>query len=144
MSVAYLQGALVLMGQLNPGYKVWLDLRCSDTQVPSIARALGLPTSRGVLVDWVDPKGPAARAGIRGGTRVKIVASEYSGRVQYTTGGDLIIAIDGKAVRNYTSFMQILGRYQPGDVVRVKLYRGDRLLTLKTKVAAYPYTPPSG
>ena len=81
MSVAYLQGALVFVGQVNQGNKNWLALRGSDTQVPSIARALGLPTSQGVLVQWVDPKGPAARAGIRGGTRVKMVASEHTGWV---------------------------------------------------------------
>ena len=39
--------------------------------------------------------------------------------------------------------MKILGGYEPGDVVRVKLYRGHRLLTVKTRVTAYPYTPPS-
>ena len=143
MSVAYLQGALVFVGQVNQGNKNWLALRGSDTQVPSIARALGLPTSQGVLVQWVDPKGPAARAGIRGGTRVKMVASEHTGWVQYITGGDLIVAVDGKAVRNYDGFMKILGGYEPGEVVRVKLYRDHRLLTVNTRVEAYPYTPPS-
>jgi S1-C subfamily serine protease len=143
MSVAYLQGALVFMNQINPGYKVWLDLRGTDLSVPSIAKALGLPTSRGVLVEWVDPKGPAARAGIRGGDRVRIIASPFTGWVQYINGGDLIVAVDRKAVRDYPTFMKILGGYEPGDVVRVKLYRGQRLLTVKTKVTAYPYTPPS-
>jgi class 3 adenylate cyclase/S1-C subfamily serine protease len=143
MSVAYLSGALVFMGQINPGYKAWLGLRGSDVQVPAIAHELGLPTARGVLVEWVDPNGPAARAGIRGGTHVKIVASEYVGWVQFITGGDLIVAVDGKAVRTYDAFMNMLAGHEPGDVVRVTLYRGDRLLTLRTKVEAYPYTPPS-
>jgi class 3 adenylate cyclase/S1-C subfamily serine protease len=141
MSVAYLQGATVFMGQMNPGYRSWLALRASDTQVPSIARALGLPTARGVLVDWVDPHGPAARAGIRGGTHVKIIASEYAGWLQYITGGDLIVAVDGKSVRDYSAFMRIVDRHAPGDVVRVKLYREGRLLTVRTEVAPYPYQP---
>ena len=143
MSVAYLQGALLFMGQVNRGNQNWLDLQCTDTQLPSIAKALGLPTSRGVLVEWVDPRGPAARAGIRGGTHVRIIVSQFAGRVQYITGGDLIVAVDGKAVRDYATFMKILGGYEPGDVVRVKLYRDHRLLTVKTRVMAYPYTPPS-
>ena len=111
--------------------------------MPSIARALGLPTSQGVLVQWVDPNGPAARAGIRGGTRVKMVASEHTGWVQYVTGGDLIVAVDGKAVRDYDGFMKILAGYDPGDVVRVRLYRHQRFLTVKSEVEAYPYPPPS-
>jgi S1-C subfamily serine protease len=143
MSVAYLQGALVFMGQMNPGYKVWLDLQFTGLFAPSIARALGLPTSRGVLVEWVDPKGSAALAGIRGGTRVKVIASRSIGWHQYVTGGDLIVAVDGKAVRDEETFMKILGGYEPGDVVRVRLYRDHRLLTVKTEVTAYPYTPPS-
>ena len=72
-----------------------------------------------------------------------MVASEHTGWVQYVTGGDLIVAVDGKAVRNYDGFMKILGGYEPGDVVRVKLYRDDRLLTVESEVEAYPYTPPS-
>ena len=143
MSVAYLQGALVFMNQLSPGYEVWLGVRCNDLNVPSIAKILGLPTSHGVLVQWVDPEGPAARAGIHGGDRVRIIASPFTGWVEYITGGDLIVAVDGKAVRNYDGLMKILGGYEPGDVVRVKLYRGHRLLTVETRVEAYPYTPPS-
>jgi class 3 adenylate cyclase/S1-C subfamily serine protease len=143
MSVAYLQNALVFMGQLNPKYTAWLDLRADDPLVPEIARKLGLPAPRGVIVSWVDPKGPAAKAGVRGGTHVRIVASEHTGWVQYVTGGDFIVAIDDRPVTGYEAFMKILGSYKPGDVVRVRLYRGDRLLTVKARVEAYPHTPTS-
>jgi class 3 adenylate cyclase/S1-C subfamily serine protease len=139
MSVAYLQGARVFMGQVTRGTKNWLGLRSSDTQVPSIARALGLPTANGVLVEWVDPSGPAARAGIRGGTRVKIVAAEQTGWVQYITGGDLIVAVDGRTVRDTTDFMRILARHRPGDTVAVRLWRDGRMLSVRTKVLRYPY-----
>ena len=30
--------------------------------------------------------------------------------------------------------------HKPGDIVRVKIYRGHRLLTVKVRVAAYPYS----
>jgi class 3 adenylate cyclase/S1-C subfamily serine protease len=143
MSVDYLQGALAFMGQNNPGYKVWLDLKCGDLYVAGIAKALGLPTSHGVLVEWVDPGGPAARAGIRGGTRVKMIATPDTGRLQYVTGGDLIVAVDGRPVPDYKTFMDVLGTHKPGEVVRVKLYRGHRLLILKTRVTAFPYVPRS-
>ena len=72
-----------------------------------------------------------------------MVASEHTGWVQYVTGGDLIVAVDGRPVRNYDGFMKILGDYEPGDVVRVKLYRDHQFLTVKSEVEAYPYTPPS-
>ena len=66
------------------------------------------------------------------------------GPVQYLTGGDIIVAIDGKPVRSEEDYYKILAGHEPGETVRVKLYRGHRLLTVKARLAAYPYTPATG
>ena len=43
-----------------------------------------------------------------------------------------------------SDYNKILAGHKPGETVRVKLYRGHRLLTVKARVAAYPYTPATG
>ena len=113
------------------------------TITPTLAKALGLPAPTGLLVAIVGPGGPAARAGIRGGTTVKTVLMPGTGPDQFITGGDLIIAIDGKVVNSDVTVQTALHRHKPGDIVSVKLYRGNRLLTVTAKLTAYPYTPPA-
>ena len=63
---------------------------------------------------------------------------------QFLTGGDVIVAIDGKAVRSQDDFNKIIHGCKPGELVMVTLYRGHRLLTVKVRVTAYPYTPTTG
>ena len=133
------------IGQIHGGRKTWLDVYGTSVDwPPKSAKALGLPVSYGYLVQIVDPGGPAARAGIRGGDRVEMVDVPLFGPVQYLTGGDIIVAIDGKPVRSEEDYYKILAGHEPGETVRVKLYRGHRLLTVKARLAAYPYTPATG
>lgn len=54
-----------------------------------LARAFGLTETRGVLVTAVDPEGPAARAGLR--------------------AGDVVVAIDGRAVRHSSELRNRVG-----------------------------------
>lgn len=124
------------------GYTAWLDLTAFWI-TPALAKALGLPAPRGLLVEIVDPGGPAARAGIRGGATVKTVPVPGTGQEQFITGGDLIVGIDGKPVDSYDTYYKILNGHKPGDNVTVKLYRGRTLLTVKATLTAFPYTPPA-
>ena len=145
ISVAYLSAFVENVSQGLGDRKTWLGIEgVSVNNPPGNAKALGLPVSRGFLVEIVDPGGPAARGGIRGGNRVKMVALPYLGEWQFLNGGDIIVAIDGKAVRSETEYNRILNDHKPGDVVRVRLYRGDRQLTIKARLAAHPYTPATG
>ena len=57
--------------------------------------------------------------------------------------------MDGKPVRparpwSQDAFTRILDGHEPGDLVRVKLYRGHRLLTVRAGLTTYPYTPAAG
>ena len=145
IAVSYLKDNFSGMDQDNAGRKVWLDLY-GDTVDRENAKVLGCPVSHGMLVEIVDPEGPAARAGIRGGTQVKMVDRGIPNGApwQFLTGGDLIVAIDGKAVRSQDDFNRIIDGCKPGELVGVELYRGRRLLTVKVRVTAYPYTPTTG
>ena len=131
-------------GVMHAGRKTWLDVYGAAVDWPGCAKALGLPVSYGFLVEIVDPGGPAARAGIRGGNRVKMVTLPFGGPMQFLTGGDIIVGIDRTVVRSTDDYYKILAGYKPGETVRVKLYRGHRLLTVKVRVTAYPYTPATG
>ena len=111
---------------------------------PGIAKALGLPVSHGFLVQTVDPGGPAASAGIRGGNRVKMVTLPVGGPAQFLTGGDMIVAIDGKPVLGGTHTTRSSTATDRATIVKVKFYRGHRLLTVKARLTAYPYTPAAG
>src|SRR6202790_3004809 len=62
---------------------------------PDLAEALNLPVQQGLLVERAVLGGPAAKAGIRGGNR-----SVLAGLQELRIGGDVLIAVNGKAVTN--------------------------------------------
>lgn len=68
----------------------------------------------GVLILNVQKGGPADRAGLRG------TAWDINGRLRW---GDIIVAIDGKQVRNIPDMLAILGEHQVGDLVTVTILR---------------------
>ena len=65
----------------------------TEDVTPAIARKFGFHARRGAMVSKVEAGTPAARAGLRGATRV----TSYNG-LQVALGGDLIISIAGKPV----------------------------------------------
>ncbi len=83
-----------------------------------IARALGLPEPRGVLVDHVDPGSPADRAGMK----------PY----------DVILAIDGERVNDPIDAYTKLLDYRPGDVVRFRVWREGKEMDIKLKLEKAP------
>jgi S1-C subfamily serine protease len=88
----------------------------------AIARRAGL---RGVIIEKVEPGGPAERAGLRG--------------LLWNRGqpslGDVIVGIDDHAVSNYDDLFNALDRYTPGDVVKVKVSRGGEVFAIDTTLA---------
>src|SRR6202030_1458000 len=62
---------------------------------PGLADALNIPAKQGILVERVTPGGPAAQAGIRGGSKVVV-----SGLQELRIGGDVVVAVDGKEITN--------------------------------------------
>ena len=110
----------------------WLGVRGS-TVTPSLGLALGTHSSRGALVEFVSPGSPADKAGIVGGSRVKTVGGK-----QHVSGGDVILAINGEAVRSLEDLIELLGRLDPGRTVSIHLLRGRSPVTLKVTLVASP------
>lgn len=78
----------------------------------------------GVVLKYVDPKGPSGKAGLRGISRNRY--GEYF-------VGDIITAIDNNPVKSYDELFSVIDRYKIGDVVKVKYIRDDqvKIITLK-------------
>lgn len=86
----------------------------------SLQEALDLPRSTGVYVSDVMAGGPAEKAGLQGGS----IPSQVSG---YYKGGDLIIAVDGRQVKDFSEmFNYIVVNKNPGDVVVFTVIRNGQ------------------
>jgi len=70
---------------------------------PDLARAFGLSESRGALVTGVDPDGPAAGAGLR--------------------RGDVVVALQGRAITSDVDLRTQLSRLKPGDRAALEIVR---------------------
>jgi len=94
----------------------------------------GVPIiDKGVLVLDVSSDSPAIDAGIRGVTR-----NEKTKRVEQV--GDIIIAIDNKAINNPNDLNKILKDYKPDDMVNVRYLRNKEEKETKLKLGSYKGT----
>ena len=80
----------------------------AQTLSPTLAAGLNLGRDHGVVLSDVMPGGPAARAGLR--------------------PGDIVMALDGKAMENGRQLQVSLYRRLVGDVVNLDVLRGDQTL----------------
>jgi S1-C subfamily serine protease len=88
---------------------------------PGLAQALNLPVEEGILVERVVPDGPAAQAGIRGGTRTVL-----AGLQELRLGGDVLSGVDGKKISSQMDLNLILNRKRPGDRIALTIFRGSQ------------------
>src|SRR5436190_3656986 len=86
-----------------------------------LSTEMGLPADYGLLIVQAVPGGAADRAGLRGGTELACM-----GNTPITTGGDLIVAIDGQDVQDQQDLSHVMNNHRAGDSVRVTIYRGKR------------------
>jgi 2-alkenal reductase len=94
---------------------------------PSLAHALGYPVRQGALIEDVRSGGPGGDAGLRGSSRPVDVLG-YAG---LCTGGDVIVAIDGKPVRNADDVVRIVSfELHPGAVATFTIIRDNRRKTV--------------
>jgi len=76
----------------------------------------------GLVIKYIDPKGGANQAGLRGMGR--------DSRGRYFIG-DIILEVDGKKVNNYDDIYLMLENYKVGDVVTIKYIRDGKKSTAK-------------
>lgn len=73
--------------------------------------------NEGVMIKFVDPKGPSATAGLRGITR---------NRYGEFFMGDVITGIDSTPIKTYDDLFTAIDKYKIGDTVKVKFIRENR------------------
>lgn len=87
----------------------------------------------GVRVTQTIAGSPADQAGLIGETKLSW-KTEYTGR-----SSDLILAVDGKRVRNVEEFKDELERFRPGDRVYMSVLRNkSQLRQVPVRLQAYP------
>lgn len=96
---------------------------------PGLASALGLSVEQGVLIERVTPGGPAAQAGIHGGNRTLV-----AGLQELRVGGDVVIAIDGKAITSQVDLNLMLNRSGPGQTVTLTIMRDGKRMDVPVKL----------
>lgn len=98
------------------------------------ARGYDVPTTRGVLIQEVVPDGPAARAGLRGGTREVRVRG-----ARILLGGDIITAIDGHPVSSFDELVSYLVNHtEVGRTVTLTILRDGQEREVRVTLGERP------
>ena len=101
---------------------------------PELARALGLPVDRGLLIAQLYRNSPAVRAGLRGATEEVIYR-----RRRLLVGGDILTAIDGVPLRNWDDLDAYLQEQtEVGQTVTLTIWRDDQEMTIEVKLGEMP------
>jgi S1-C subfamily serine protease len=89
---------------------------------PQLADRLGVDSDAGAIVAKVTPGGPADKAGIQASDQT----IHFQGQ-EVKTGGDVIVAVDGKPITTSADLSQLIAQHSPGDEVTVQVIRdGNR------------------
>jgi S1-C subfamily serine protease len=102
---------LLVRGSVARGY---LGLQVASSFEPADAATLGLNRAQGALVETVYPNTPAADAGLR--------------------ARDVILEVDGVAIRNENHFINHISGLAAGGRIRLNVWRERRLTTVEAVV----------
>jgi serine protease DegQ len=106
---------IVKTGSVTRG---WVGIEVQDLS-PEIAESFNLKSTEGALIAGVLKGGPADAAGIK--------------------PGDILLAVDGKAVSDSSSLLNMIASLQPGALARLTLGRESKRIELSVKVVRRPH-----
>ena len=105
---------LIAKGRVDHGY-----LGATIQQItPDLAASLGVDTTDGAIIDALATGGPAQRAGLR--------------------QGDVVVAVNGKAVRSPTQITRAIAFSSPGDRLDLTVLRDGRTQNLVARAGLRP------
>jgi len=99
----------------------------------AIAEANDLPDQDGAYIDSVVDGSPADAAGLRGSDGTVMVDG-----LNAPVGGDVIIAVDGQDVIEFTDLLVYVTQMQPGDQVELTLLRDGRTRNVTLELEGRP------
>jgi S1-C subfamily serine protease len=124
--------ATALLSRLGPA-PTTAYLGLDGVTIDGTLSALGVGTRHGVLVQSVNPSGPAAKVGLRPGKLKRVV----QGRSVYM-GGDVIERFNGAAAYSVVDLSNDLASERPGQVIDLTVLRGRKIKTIKVTLAGSP------
>jgi 2-alkenal reductase len=111
----------------------WLGVTPADI-TPEIAKAMELKdTTKGALIVSLEKDGPADKAGLRGGDKPLDVNGET-----VMIGGDIITAMNGKAIESVKDLRNQIMRANPGEEVKLTILRGGEEKEITAKLEERP------
>lgn len=122
-------------GQTNPTGPVYLGISGLDLNA-DINQAIQLPSDQqGVLIEQVQPKSPAANAGLRASSTSATVGGQ-----QIQVGGDVIVAIDNIQITSSSDLQNALSQLQPGQKAMLTIIRDGKAQHVTVTLEARPST----
>jgi 2-alkenal reductase len=101
---------------------------------PQLAKELGIDVSSGALISTVEPSSPASDAGLKGGSnKIRFQAQPV------TTGGDVIIAIDGQKVTSSSDVARLIANRRPGETLTFEIIRGGNHQSVSVTLGSRPH-----
>jgi S1-C subfamily serine protease len=98
-----------------------------------LAEALGLPRRGGLLVQQIYRGTSEEAAGLHPANQVVAI-----GNVELGVGGDLIVAIDGKAVDREDALVRAISQKRVGDTINLTVYRKGGAVNILLKLLRPP------
>ncbi|MGE5748180.1 MAG: S1C family serine protease [Solirubrobacterales bacterium] len=105
----------------------------SESLYPQLADHLGIDSKSGALITDVVNGSPADEAGLRGAT------GETTFQLQHVkTGGDVVVAVDGKPVFANNDLSELVAAHKPGDTVTLDILRDGRRAQVQVTLGSRP------
>jgi S1-C subfamily serine protease len=111
----------------------------SQALYPQLAEKLGLDSDFGGLIAEVVAGGPADKAGLQGGDEKLVFQA-----APYTTGGDVILSVDGHDVVRPDDLARYMSDYRPGQKVAVEILRDGERKSVEVTLGKRPAPGSSG
>jgi serine protease Do len=123
-SIPAQQASAVVRQIIDKGYveRGWLGVNIQRV-TPDIAGSLGLPEARGALVAEIDPKGPAAKSGLR--------------------LSDVVIAYGDRPVGTLHDLTRAVADTRPGETRNLRVIRNGKEQAVSVRIAALEQPKPA-
>ncbi len=110
----------------------WLGV-AGQTLTQDVAKLFNMTSQGGALVEQVSEGSPAAKAGIRGGSRTVGVQGQ-----SFVIGGDVVVRADGKTISGFEGLIAYLSTKKPGDEITLTVERDGKMRDVKVTLAERP------
>jgi len=134
--LSMIQAAVPQLTDSGRVIRPWVGIRGRLILREDLATVFRLDLADGLLVETVEPGSPAEAAGIRAGDLPVSVAGD-----EYLLGGDIVTAINGRALDSEDALDQAVAALEVGDRVELLLYREGELSRVRLTLPERPILP---